>query len=186
MAGEDTEVSGVAGRYASALFDLARDAGRLDWVAGDLVNVGQALTESPELLRMVRSPAINAADQTRAMGAILERLQAEPLTRKFVALVARNRRLFVLPDILTAFDRLLTRHRNQVGAEVTSAHALDEEQLTNLRRTLAETTGRDVQLALKVDPSILGGLIVKVGSRMIDSSLKTRLNNLTLAMKEVR
>jgi F-type H+-transporting ATPase subunit delta len=186
MAGEDTEVSGVAGRYASALFDLARDAGRLDWVAGDLINLTQALATSPDLTRLVRSPAINAEDQGKAMGAILERLKAEPLTRNFVALVARNRRLFVLSDIMASFDRLLKRHRNQVGAEVTSAHPLDDGQLANLKRTLAETTCRDVQLALKVDPSILGGLIVKVGSRMIDSSLKTRLNSLTLAMKEVR
>jgi F-type H+-transporting ATPase subunit delta len=186
VAAEDAGVSGVSGRYATALFDLARDAGKVDVVAGDLASFGRALNESEDLTRLVRSPAIAAADQGNALGAVLTKMGADGLTRNFLLLVARNRRLFAVGDMLNAFAKLLQKHKNQVQAEVTSAQALDEGQLTELKRTLAESTGRDVQLSLKVDPSILGGLIVKVGSQMIDSSLRTRLNNLKFAMKEVR
>jgi F-type H+-transporting ATPase subunit delta len=186
VAAGDADVSGVSGRYATALFDLARDAGKVDVVAGDLGAFGRALTDSEDLQRLVRSPAISAADQGNALGALLTKMGADVLTKNFLLLVSRNRRLFAVGDMLGAFDKLLKKHKNQVRAEVTSAQALDEGQLTELKRTLAESTGRDVQLSLKVDPSILGGLIVKVGSQMIDSSLKTRLNNLKFAMKEVR
>ncbi len=186
MAGEDSDVSGVAGRYATALFDLARDSGKIDTVANDLASFGRALTEAPDLNRLVRSPAISAADQGKALGAVLNRMGADGLTQNFLQLVARNRRLFSVADMLKSFDTLVKRHRNQVAAEVTSAQSLNDAQVAQLKHTLAESTGRDVQLSLKVDPAILGGLIVKVGSRMIDSSLKTRLNNLKFAMKEVR
>lgn len=186
MAGDDPIVAGAAGRYATALFELARDGNALDAVAGDLSSFERMLVESMDLQRLVRSPVFSAEDQGRAIDAIVRKMSAHPLTSNFLRLIARNRRLFAVPDMIKGFRSLLARHRREVAAEVTSAHPLDAGQIALLKETLKSSVGQDVQLAAKVDPSLLGGLVVKVGSRMIDSSLRTKLNNLKLAMKEVR
>jgi len=186
VAGDESIVSGVAGRYATALFDLAKEQGALDQVAGDLTSVGKLLTESPDLTRLVRSPVFSAEDQSRAMTAVLDKAGVSGLTQNFVKLIARNRRLFSLTDMIRDFATLYARTKNQVTAEVTSAQPLTDAQAGQLLDSLKASLNKDVQLVAKVDASILGGLIVKAGSRMIDSSIKTKLNSLKFAMKEVR
>jgi len=186
VAGDESIVSGVAGRYATALFDLAKEQGAVDLVAGDLATVGGLLSQSPDLARLVRSPVFSADDQSRAMTAVLEKAGVSGLTQNFVKLIARNRRLFSLSDMIIAFQKLYARTKNQITAEVTSAQPLTDGQRHDLLDSLKASLKQDVQLVTKVDPSILGGLIVKAGSRMIDSSIKTKLNSLKFAMKEVR
>ncbi|MEO0618061.1 MAG: F0F1 ATP synthase subunit delta [Pseudomonadota bacterium] len=175
----------MAGRYASALFELARDNNSLDAVASDLDAFDAALGESGDLQRLVRSPVFTAEQQQSAITAVLEKAGANPLTAKFLKLVAKNRRLFAVSDMIGGFRAYLAEHRGELSADVTSAMPLDNQQMQTLQATLKETMGQDVQINTKVDASILGGLIVKVGSRMVDSSLKTKLNNLKVAMKEV-
>ena len=178
-------VSGLPGRYATAIFELARDAGTLDAVAADLATLTALLGSSADLTRLVRSPVFSRADQGKAMAAVLARMNAQDLTKRFMGLVASKRRLFVLPAIITIFNALLANHRGEVSAHVTSAHALDSAQIDAIKSALKQAAGRDVQLKADVDNTILGGLIVRMGSRMIDSSLHTKLNNLQIAMKEV-
>ena len=178
-------VSGLAGRYATALFELARDSGTLDDVAGDLASLKTLIGESADLARLVRSPVFSRDDQARAMGAVLEKAGAADLTRRFIGLVASKRRLFALPDIINAYASLLAHHRGEVSAHVVSAYPLDDAQMQTLGETLKAAAGRDVQIDTAVDQEILGGLIVRMGSRMIDSSLRTKLTNLQVAMKEV-
>ncbi len=177
---------GVPGRYASALFDLAKDTGSLDKVAGQLRAFQGLLDQSPDLQRLVRSPAFSAEDQTRALSAVLAKSGVTGLTANFLGLVARNRRLFAVSDIIKGYQSLLARHKGEVAAEVTSATPLSESQLTALRASLKASLGKDVAVSARVEPAILGGLIVKVGSRMVDSSIRTKLNSLKNAMKEVR
>lgn len=184
MAGEDANFSGVAGRYASALFDLAKESGAIDAVAGDLGALGRLMGESADLRNLVSSPLYDRAEQTAAMGAILERAGAADLTKKFVGLVATNRRLFALEGMIGAYKALVAKHRGEVSAEVTSAHPLTDVQVQKLTETLKAATGSDVTLSTKVDDSLLGGLVVKLGSRMVDTSLRTKLNRMKLAMKE--
>lgn len=186
MAGEDSIVSGAAGRYATALFELAQEQGVIDQVAGDLTSFDTMLGASSDLVRLVRSPVFSAGDQEKALTSVLARAGLSPLSTSFFLLLARNRRLFVVGDVIRGFRALLARHRNETAAEVTSAQPLSDSHLAMLKDTLKSSLGRDVKLTTKVDPGILGGLVVKVGSRMIDSSLKTKLNSLKLAMKEVR
>jgi len=178
-------VSGLAGRYATAIFELAREAGKLDAVAGDLAALTAMLGASADLTRLVRSPVFSRAEQGKAMAAVLARMNAQDLTTRFIGLVASKRRLFVLPAMITIFNALLANHRGEVSARVTSAHALDNAQIESIKSALKQAAGRDVQLQADVDNSILGGLIVRMGSRMIDGSLRTKLNNLQIAMKEV-
>lgn len=202
MASEHPVLAGVAGRYASALFEIASDieAGRgtgtealagdlgsnaIDTVAGDLETLGALLNESADLRRLVRSPLFNREEQARALSAILEKAGAKKVTRNFVLLVAANRRLFALEDIIRNFRALVAAHRNELTATVTSAAVLKDDHVEALKATLKESLGQDVQLELKVDESLIAGLVVKVGSRMIDSSLKTKLSSLKIAMKEV-
>jgi len=175
----------MAGRYASALFELADEAGSLDTIAGDLDGFAAMLDESEDLRRLVRSPVFSSDEQLQAVSAVLAKAGVTDLTANFFKLVARNRRLYSVPDMIGAFRVLLAQHRGEVSADVTSAVELDDAQTASLKATLKETVGQDVQMNTTVDPSILGGLIVKVGSRMVDSSLKTKLNNLKVAMKEV-
>ena len=180
-------LASVAGRYASALFDLANDERKLVEVEGDMLCVERMLAESADFTRMVRSPVFSAEDQGKAISALAEKAGLTPLSANFLKLIARNRRLFVLGDIIAAFRGILARHRGEVTADVTSAHPLTEAQMIALSDTLTGTAGgKKVQINTKVDPSLLGGLIVKMGSRMIDSSLKTKLNSLKMRMKEVR
>jgi F-type H+-transporting ATPase subunit delta len=182
---EDTSVSGVAGRYASALFELAKSAKSVDEVSADLDGFARILQGSDDLQRLVRSPVFGADEQTAALGAVLDKAKIGGLTGNFVRLVARNRRLFALEDMVTAFRALAAADRGEITARVTSAQELKPAQVKSLQTALKSVTGKTVTLDQSVDPSILGGLIVKVGSRMIDTSLKTKLNSLKFRMKEV-
>ena len=187
MANDDPMMASVAGRYAFALFDLANDERKLAEVEADVIRVEQLMGESGDFVRMVRSPVFSADDQGRAIAAIAAKLGFTPLVANFLRLLARNRRLFALGDIVKNFRAIAARHRGEVTVDVTSAHPLTEAQLTALTDTLTGTAGgKKVQIVTKIDPALLGGLIVKMGSRMIDSSLRTKLNSLKMRMKEVR
>jgi F-type H+-transporting ATPase subunit delta len=179
----DQSVSGVAGRYASALFELAAEANATDKVGADLTSFQALLDASEDLVRLVRSPVFAADDQIAALEAICEKAGIDGLALNFIKLVTRNRRLFYLADMIRAYGALLAEARGEVPAEVTSADELSARHIAELKDTLRASIGRDVQLSTRVDPSILGGLIVKVGSRMMDNSLKTKLQNLKIAMK---
>ena len=178
-------MSGIAGRYATALFELAVSEKRLDETAAELDQLRVMLEDSADLDRMVRSPVISRDDQGKVMEAITEQAGMSALVRRFVGVVAQNRRLFALRDMIRSFGLLLADHRGEVVAEVTSARALNDGQLTALKASLAQGLGRDISVETSVDEDLIGGLVVKVGSRMIDSSLRTKLQNIKFAMKEV-
>lgn len=175
----------MAGRYASALFDLAKEQNKLDEVASDFKKLRTLLGESSDLRSLVRSPVISADDQAKAVNAILTKAGANPLTASFLRLVTRNRRLFAIADMMKEYATLVARARGEVAADVATAHPLSDAQLTQLKDVLRVSIGKDVQVNTRVDPGILGGLVVKVGSKMIDSSLRTKLNNLKVAMKGI-
>jgi len=175
--------AGVAGRYASALFELANEQNRLDEVDRDLGKFQSMLDASSDLKRLVNSPAFAAEDQQRAMRAVMDWAAIGATTGDFLGVVARNRRLFAAEDMIKTFRGLLARHRGEVAAEVKSAVALSEQQLAALKSKLKSTFGKDVRLDTHVDPSLLGGLVVKIGSRMFDSSLRTKLSNLKVVLK---
>jgi F-type H+-transporting ATPase subunit delta len=176
-------MASMAGRYAAALFDLAKEERQLPQTEADLRAFQSLLDESADLRRLVRSPVISAEDQAKALAAILAKAGVSGLTANFLKLLARNRRLFAVGDIVRVFRALLARERGEVGADVTSAHPLSPGQLNALKDALRVQVGKDVQVNTRVDPNLLGGLVVKVGSKMIDSSLRTKLNNLKVAMK---
>ena len=176
---------GLAGRYASALFELAESERALDDVAANLVQSRQLIAESPELERLVRSPALSREDQAKGMAAVLEKGGAHALTLKFVGSVTMNRRLFVIDDIIKEFLAELARRRGEVAADVTSAVELGQAQINAVTAALREAVGQKVAVNLAVDPSLIGGLIVRVGSRMVDSSIRTKLQRLQFAMKGV-
>ncbi|MBD8878538.1 MULTISPECIES: F0F1 ATP synthase subunit delta [Stappiaceae] len=178
-------VSGVAKRYASALLDLAEETGVTADVERDLGNFEGFLAESSDLDRLVKSPAFSAEEQLNALTALLDKAQISGLAGNFVKLAARNRRLFVLPDMIKAFRVLLAEKRGEETAEVVSAAELSDDQVTALKEALSASSGKSVNISAKVDPALIGGLVVKVGSRMIDTSLRTKLNSLKFAMKEV-
>ena len=178
-------VTGIAGRYATALFELALDQGAADDIAGDLQGLGALIDGSDDLLRLVRSPVLTRAEQSRAMAAVLEKAGVHVLTRNFVGLIAANRRLFALPGMIRAYQQLLAAHRGEIAGVVISAHPLSNAQLDAVRKQLAQAMGQEVQLESTVDESLIGGLVVRVGSRMIDYSLRTKLQNLKVAMKGV-
>ncbi len=178
-------MAGVAGRYASALLETASEQGQLAAIEADIDTLQGALAESDDLRRMVRSPVFSADDQSKALDALLGRMGVNPLTLNFFKVLARNRRLFAAEDIIRAFKALAAEARGEVQAEVASAVALGDSQLNALKEQLKSSVGKDVQLEATVDPSLLGGLVVKIGSRMIDSSLKTKLATLNTRMKEV-
>jgi F-type H+-transporting ATPase subunit delta len=180
-------VSGVAQRYASALFEVALEGGAVDAVGADLETFDTLLTESADLVRLVKSPVFSADEQVRAVGAVLAKAGIGGMAANFISLAARNRRLFVLPDMIKAYRSLAAAYRGEQAAEVTSAAPLTEDQVSSLSASLAGVAqGKTIRIVPKVDPSIIGGLIVKVGSRMIDTSLKTKLTSLKVALKEVR
>jgi len=185
VAGSTAQLSGVAERYANALFELAEEDGALAAVEKDLDAFAALIAESDDLKRLVRSPVFSADEQTRAVTAILAKAEIGGLVANLVRVTAANRRLFIVPDLITAFKRLAATGRGEVAAEVTSAEPLSDRHLDELKAALKASLGKDITLATHVDPSLIGGLIVKVGSRMIDGSLKTKLNSLKLAMKEV-
>jgi F-type H+-transporting ATPase subunit delta len=186
LAGEEHFVSGVAGRYATALFDLARDANSIDAVLADLGRFNALIGESADLKRLVRSPVFSADEQLSALSRVLERAGIGGLAAQFLKLVTRNRRLFAVQDMIRGFRDLVAQHRGETTAEVTVAEAIRDDHIAALRNALKAVSGKDVDLNIKVDPAIIGGLVVKLGSRMIDSSLRTKLNSIKHAMKEAR
>lgn len=183
VATDDPITEGVAGRYASALFDLANEQKSLEAVEKDLDTFQALMGESSDLRSVVRSPVVSRDDQGKALTALLAKAGVGATTTNFLKLIAKNGRLFAVDDMIKAFRMLTARQRGEAHAEVTSAVALNETQLGELKATLKAAVGKDVQLSAKVDPSLLGGLVVKVGSRMIDSSLRTKLNGLRVALK---
>ena len=183
MASDATGVASLAGRYAAALFDLADEQHALDAVAGDLRELRTMLHESPDLGRLLRSPVLSREEQGKAIEALAERAGLSRLTRHFLGVVAGNRRLFAVPAMIEAYLNQLAERRGEVTAEVTTAQPLSETQQLTLGEQLRRAVGRRVTIDLHVDPSLLGGMIVKIGSRMIDGSLKSRLHRLQLAMK---
>jgi F-type H+-transporting ATPase subunit delta len=173
----------LAGRYALALFELARDEKKLDAVAASLANLKQALAESDDLRALIASPLVGREAQGRAAGGVAESLKLDPLTRNFIGVLAGNGRLSKLPDVIRSFNLLAARHRGELTAEITSARPLDAGQVDAIKQNLRTRMGRDIAVDLNVDPAILGGLVVKIGSQMIDSSIRTKLNTLAHQMK---
>ncbi len=176
-------MAGLAERYAAALYELADEGKALDRVAADLRSLAKALDESADLTRLIRSPVLGRQEQGRAIKAVLDKMGADPLTAKFLGLVAQNRRLFALPAMIKAYLTELARRRGEIAAEVTSAQALSAAQAEAVTAALRQAVGSKVSVETRVDPSLLGGMVVRVGSRMVDSSLKTKLQKMELAMK---
>jgi F-type H+-transporting ATPase subunit delta len=176
----------MAGRYATALFELALEEKAIDKVKADLDGFDALLGESPDLLRLVRSPVFTADEQAKALTAVLAKAGITGLPAKFILFLATKRRLFAVRQILAAYRALVARHKGEVTAQVTVAQQLSDTHLSALKDALKSATKQDVQIDLKVDPAIIGGLVVKVRSRMVDSSLRTKLNSIKFAMKEAR
>jgi F-type H+-transporting ATPase subunit delta len=185
VAGEYAIDSGMAGRYATALFELALEAGDVDSVLADLQRFDALLDLSVDLSRLVRSPVFTADVQSKAMAAVIDKAGLGGLAARFIKVVTSNRRLFAIRNIVKAYSALVARHKGEVTAYVTAAEPLSEAHQNEIRDTLHVVTGKDVRIEVKIDPSIIGGLVVKLGSRMVDSSLRTKLNALKHAMKEV-
>lgn len=185
MAGEEPIVSGMAGRYATALFELAREENAIDQVMAELDRFDALIAESSDLLRLVRSPVFGAEEQQKALAAVLDRAGISGIAVNFLRLVTANRRLFAVRDMIRALRVLVARHKGEVTAQVTVAEPLADRHVSALKDALKSVTGKDVTLDVRVDAAIIGGLVVKIGSRMVDASLKTKLNSIKHAMKEV-
>jgi len=173
----------LSGRYATALFDLARDEKAIDAVSASLQTLKGALADSEDFRRLTTSPLVSRAEALKAVAATAAALGLDPLTTKFLGVLAQNRRLGQIAQVIRSFNQLAASHRGEVTAEVTSARALTATQVKALKAKLKTQLARDVAVELSVDPSILGGLIVKVGSRQIDGSIRSKLNSLAIAMK---
>ena len=187
MARETSIVSGMAGRYATALFELARDEKAVDAVKADLDRFDALLSDSEDLRRLVRSPVFSADEQSKALAAVLAKAGIKGLTSNFLLLVASNRRLFAVRDMIRGFRALVAKHKGEVTADVVVAEKMSIAHLESLKSALKSVTGgKAVDLNVKVDPAIIGGLTVKLGSRMVDSSLRTKLTSIKNAMKEAR
>ncbi len=185
MADKSSPVSGLAERYATALFELAEDDKALAELEADVGRFATMHDQSDDLQSFIRSPIYSAEEQLRGIAAVLDKAEIKGLVANFMRVVATNRRLFAVPEMITAFRRLMAAHRGETTAEVTSAEPLTEAQVASLKQALKDSLGKDVALDTRVDATLIGGLIVKVGSRMINSSLRTKLSSLKLAMKEV-
>jgi len=185
VAGAEPIISGMAGRYATALFELALEGNAIDAVQGDLDRFDALVADSPDLARLVRSPVFGAEEQGKALDAVLAKAGIDGLAAKFLKLVTANRRLFAVGQIIRAYRALVARHKGELTAQVTVAETLSDAHRSAIRDALHSVTGKDVSLDVKVDPAIIGGLVVKLGSRMVDSSLRTKLNSIKQAMKEV-
>ena len=185
MASETTGVSGLAERYAAALFDLADERRMLDEVATNLRDLRTMLQASGDFLRLIRSPVVSRGQQAKAIGMLAERAGLSPLVRDFLAVVARNRRLFAVPVMIESFLAKLAARRGEVTAEVLAAQSLSEAQLAALNEQLRRSIGSRVTVDVRVDPGLIGGLVVKLGSRMVDGSIKSKLQRLQLAMKSI-
>lgn len=179
-------LSGVALRYATALFDLAREANAVDAVAGDLGRFNELIQGSEDLQRLIRNPIFTAEDQSAAVAAILDRAGISGLAGNFIRLVASKRRLFALPDMIRAYRDLVSDAKGIVRAQVILAEAPSDAVLNEIKAALRDVAKADVSVDVRIDPSLIGGLIVKMGSRMVDASVRTKLNSIRLAMKEVR
>jgi F-type H+-transporting ATPase subunit delta len=186
LAGEEHLVSGMAGRYATALFELALETNAIDGLKTDLDRFEALIVESADLARLVRSPVFSADEQLQALSAVLDRTVIGGLAARFLKLVTTNRRLFAVRDMIRGYRELVAKHKGEATAEVTVAEALKDDHVAALKSALKAVSGKDVDLAIKIDPAIIGGLVVKLGSRMVDSSLRTKLNAIRHAMKEAR
>ena len=176
----------MAGRYATALFELALESKAVDQVQSDLRAFDAMVGSSADLTRLVRSPVFSAEDLAKALSAILDKAGIKGIAVNFLRVVAANRRLFAVREIIRGFNALVARHKGEVTAEVTVAEQLNDARMNDIREALKQVTGKDVQVDVTVDPSIIGGLKVKLGSRMVDASLRTKLNSIKFAMKEAR
>lgn len=177
--------AGIAARYATAIFELARDDGAIDALEKDIATLGAALAASDDLRKMIASPIVTRDEQTRAIGALAKAMKLGPTLSNALALMAGRRRLFVLPQLLRALSARIAEAKGEITAEVTSATPLTKAQAAKLAEVLKARTGKTVRLASAVDPALIGGLVVKVGSKMIDTSIRSRLAALQNAMKEV-
>jgi F-type H+-transporting ATPase subunit delta len=184
VAAEDPSVSGVSGRYATALFELARDEKSIDAVKADLDQFAAMLADSDDLTRLVRSPVFAAKAQSMALTAVLDKAGISGISANFLKVLTANRRLFAVREVIRAFNALVAKFKGEATADVTVAEALSDKNLDALKVALKAVTDKDVSLNVKIDPSIIGGLVLKLGSRMIDSSLRTKLNSIKHAMKE--
>jgi F-type H+-transporting ATPase subunit delta len=173
----------LSGRYATALFELAREKKSIDGVGASLASLKKALGESADFKLLTSNPIISREAASSGVAALAKAMKLDKLSTNFLGVLAQNRRLAELGSVINAFEGLASTHRGEATADVTSAHKLDAAQVKALKAQLKTKVGRDVAVNLKVDPAILGGLIVKIGSQMIDSSIKTRLNTLAVAMK---
>jgi len=186
VAAESKGASGLAARYAAALFDLADERKELDAAAEDLRALRGMLRESADLRRLIRSPVLSREEQGKAVAAVAQTARLSALTRNFLGLLAHNRRLFALPEMIEGYLSQLAGRRGEVTAQVLTAAALSPAQRQAVDEHLRKAVGAKVAVDVQVDPSLLGGLIVKLGSRMIDASLKSKLYRLQLAMKRVQ
>jgi F-type H+-transporting ATPase subunit delta len=184
VAALDPSVSGVSGRYATALFELARDEKSIDAVRTELDRFEAMLADSADLKRLVRSPVFSADSQSKALAAVLDKAGITGISANFLRVLTANRRLFAVSDVIRAFRALVARFKGEATADVTVAETLSDKNLDALKTALKAVTGKEVGLNVKVDPSIIGGLVVKLGSRMVDSSLRSKLNSIKHAMKE--
>lgn len=173
----------LAGRYATALFALANENKAIDTVEASLASLHKSMGESDDLNALISSPVLSRADAGKAIAGISKKMKLDDLTTNVLGVLAANRRLDQIPAVIRAFNSLAASHRGEITAEVTSAHPLDDAQIDALKAQLKKRVGSDVSVSTSVDPSILGGLVVKIGSQMIDNSIKTRLNTLSQAMK---
>jgi len=173
----------LAGRYASALFGLARDERQIDAVGRSLDALASALADSREFANLAASPLVSRKDAAAAFVALAPQLGLDSITSNFLGVVARNGRKSELRKIIRAFKRIAADHRGEISADITTAHPLKDDQVTALKAQLKRRAGRDVTLEAQVDPNILGGIVIKLGSEMIDASIRTKLNRLATAMK---
>lgn len=185
VANSGSLTSGVATRYATALFELAKEGGNLDKVEADLTSVEAALAESADLREMIASPVFSRADMANAIRAIAGKMGLGLEVTNTLALLATNRRLFILPAVIAKVKAMAAASRGEVSAEVTTARPLTDAQAAELREKLKASVGKDVDLNVKVDESLIGGLVVRIGSRMIDTSIRSKLAKLQNVMKEV-
>jgi len=185
LAGESTGISGLAERYAAALFELADERHALDAAANDLRELRAMLNTSSDLLRLVRSPVLSRAEQGKAMAALADNAKLSKLTADFLAVVAHNRRLFAVPAMIEAYLAKLAARRGEVTAEIVASQKLTPKQEEALGEQLRRAVGSRVTMDVRIDPSLLGGMVVKIGSRMVDGSLKGRLQRLQLSMKGI-
>ncbi|MEM1300472.1 MAG: F0F1 ATP synthase subunit delta [Pseudomonadota bacterium] len=185
MTAASSLTAGAAGRYATALFELAKEVGSLEQAETDLDALNAALGDSPDLVDLLKNPIYSRAEQGDAISAVGTKMGLSPLVQNVLGLMASKRRLFAVPELITVFKALMADHRGEVTADVTAAHALSDTQAGALVEQLKGAIGQDVKLNITVDPAIIGGLVVKVGSRMIDSSIRSKLAGLQNAMKEV-